>query len=76
MFAARVAVPLPVAGWYVLAAYLVFAALIAIYIGIMARKTYVRQRQLVQFRRQLEAAAPPVDAPPDDRPGATAQRQG
>ena len=73
--AAAPALPLHTAGPYVAAAYIVFVALILIYLAIMARRLTRTQRELKELRRQLELTeleepAPPVreNAHGSDRP--------
>ena len=48
------ALPLHTAGPYVAAAYIVFVALILIYVAIMARKLTRTQRELRELKRDLE----------------------
>jgi HAMP domain-containing protein len=52
------ALPLHTAGPYVAAAYIVFVALILIYVVIMARRLSRTQRELRDLRRQLELKQP------------------
>jgi HAMP domain-containing protein len=54
VLAAAPALPLHTAGPYVAAAYIVFVALILIYVAIMARKLTRTQRELRELRRNLE----------------------
>jgi hypothetical protein len=54
LFAAAPALPLHTAGSYVAAAYIVFVALILIYLAIMARRLTRTQRELRELRRKLE----------------------
>jgi predicted Holliday junction resolvase-like endonuclease len=54
VLAAAPALPLHTAGPYVAAAYIVFVALILIYVAIMARKLARTQRELRELRRELE----------------------
>ena len=54
VIAAAPALPLHTAGPYVAAAYIVFVALILIYVAIMARKLTRTQRELRELRRNLE----------------------
>lgn len=54
VLAAAPALPLHTAGPYVAAAYIVFVALILIYVAIMARKLTRTQRELRELRRDLE----------------------
>lgn len=53
VLAAAPALPLHTAGPYVAAAYVVFVALILIYVAIMARKQARTERELHELRRQL-----------------------
>jgi CcmD family protein len=48
------ALPLHTAGPYVAAAYIVFVALILIYVAIMARKLARTQRELRELKQELE----------------------
>ncbi len=54
VFAAAPALPLHTAGPYVAAAYIVFVALILVYLAIMVRKLTRTQRELRELRRELE----------------------
>lgn len=54
VLAAAPALPLHTAGPYVAAAYIVFVALILIYVSIMARKLTRTQRELRELKRNLE----------------------
>ena len=54
VLAAAPALPLHTAGPYVAAAYIVFVALILIYVAIMARKLTRTHRELRQLKRDLE----------------------
>jgi hypothetical protein len=49
------ALPLHSAGKYVAGAYLVFLALLLVYVGIMAARLQRTERELVELRRDLEA---------------------
>ena len=49
------ALPLHSAGKYVAGAYIVFVALILIYVAIMARRLSRTERDLEQLRREVEA---------------------
>ena len=53
VLAAAPALPLHAAGPYVAAAYIVFVALILIYVAIMVRKQSRTERELQELRRQL-----------------------
>ena len=59
------ALPLDDAGPYVAAAYLVFVALILVYVAIMAAKLSRIERELVELSDAVERRA--VDAPDEDR---------
>jgi Na+/melibiose symporter-like transporter len=50
------ALPLHSAGKYVAGAYIVFVALILIYVAIMARRLTKTERDLAELRREVEAA--------------------
>jgi hypothetical protein len=70
LLAAAPALPLHTAGPYVAAAYIVFVALILIYVAIMAIRLSRTQRDLAQLKRdaigrQRREAAPPE--PESDR---------
>jgi CcmD family protein len=54
VLAAAPALPLHTAGPYVAAAYIVFVALILIYVAIMARKQRRTERELNELRHELE----------------------
>jgi len=54
LFAEAPALPLHTAGPYVAAAYIVFALILLIYVGIMARRLLRSQRELAELRRQVE----------------------
>jgi type II secretory pathway component PulM len=63
------ALPLHTAGKYVAAAYIVFLALVLIYVAIMARRLTRSQRELAELRRQAERAhAPEAEAARDREP--------
>ena len=61
------ALPLHSAGKYVAGAYIVFVALILIYVAIMARKLARSQRELRELRRELEVAEQLEPTVPEDR---------
>lgn len=70
------ALPLHTAGPYVAAAYIVFVALILIYVAIMARRLSRTQKELRELQRQLELKeemeqavqeAPPGSERPQER---------
>jgi hypothetical protein len=50
------ALPLHSAGKYVAGAYIVFVALILIYVGIMARRLNRTERDLSELKREVEAS--------------------
>ena len=56
VLAAAPALPLHTAGKYVAGAYIVFVALILIYVLIMATRLSRNERDLAELRRDLEAA--------------------
>ena len=49
------ALPLGTAGKYVAAAYIVFLALVLIYVAIMATRLSRTERELIELRRDVEA---------------------
>jgi HAMP domain-containing protein len=55
LLAAAPALPLHSAGKYVAGAYIVFLAIVLIYVGIMAKRLTTTQRELAKLRRELEA---------------------
>lgn len=55
LFAVAPALPLHSAGKYVAGAYIVFVALVLIYVVIMARRLSRTQRELRELRRESEA---------------------
>lgn len=55
LLAATPALPLDEAGKYVAGAYIVFVALVLIYVVIMARRLSRTQRELRELRRESEA---------------------
>jgi HAMP domain-containing protein len=65
LLAVAPALPLHTAGKYVAGAYIVFLAIVLIYVGIMARRLTTTQRELAQLRREIEAQerAPEPEAP-------------
>jgi hypothetical protein len=56
LFAIAPALPLGKAGKFVAAAYIVFVALILIYVAIMAARAQRLERDLEELRRDVEAA--------------------
>ncbi|MGB0093679.1 MAG: hypothetical protein WBP81_14260 [Solirubrobacteraceae bacterium] len=61
------ALPLHSAGKYVAGAYIVFIALLLIYLGIMAARLQRTERELIELRRDVEAVADQAAAPTGDR---------
>jgi hypothetical protein len=59
ILAAAPALPLHTAGKYVAGAYVVFVALILIYVTIMATRLSRTERDLAELKRDLEAARSP-----------------
>jgi hypothetical protein len=55
VFAVAPALPLHSAGKYVAGAYIVFVAILLIYVGIMATRLSRTERELTELRRDLEA---------------------
>ncbi len=55
VFATAPALPLHSAGKYVAGAYVVFMAVVLIYVAIMAARLRHTERDLVELRRDLEA---------------------
>jgi HAMP domain-containing protein len=55
LLAAAPALPLHTAGKYVAGAYVVFLAIVLIYVGIMAKRLASTQRELVKLKREVEA---------------------
>jgi len=58
------ALPLHTAGKYVAGAYIVFLAIVLIYVGIMATRLSRTERDLIELRREVEARRVAQD---DDR---------
>jgi hypothetical protein len=58
------ALPLHTAGKYVAGAYIVFLAIVLIYVGIMATRLSRTERELIELRRDVEARRAAQD---DDR---------
>ena len=54
LFAIAPALPLHTAGKYVAGAYVVFLAIVLVYVAIMANRLRHTERDLVQLRRDLE----------------------
>ena len=55
VLASAPALPLHTAGPYVAAAYIVFVAILLIYLGIMAVRLTRTQRELARLKRELDA---------------------
>jgi HAMP domain-containing protein len=55
LFATAPALPLHTAGKYVAGAYIVFVAIVLIYVAIMARRLRRTERDLAELRREVEA---------------------
>jgi hypothetical protein len=55
LIAVAPALPLHSAGKYVAGAYIVFVAILLIYVGIMATRLARTERELIELRRDLEA---------------------
>ncbi len=63
------ALPLHAAGKYVAGAYIVFVVLLLAYLGIMAVRLQRTERELIELRRDLEAAAARDEEREHDRAG-------
>jgi hypothetical protein len=66
IFAVAPALPLHAAGKYVAAAYIVFLALVLIYVAIMASRLASTERELTELRRDVELRRQ-SEAPDPDR---------
>jgi hypothetical protein len=55
VLASAPALPLHTAGKYVAGAYIVFLAIVLVYVAIMARRLTRTERDLTELRRELEA---------------------
>ncbi|HUA71230.1 MAG TPA: hypothetical protein VMA96_09120 [Solirubrobacteraceae bacterium] len=55
LIAVAPALPLHTAGKYVAGAYIVFLAMVLIYVGIMATRLSRTERELIELRRDVEA---------------------
>ncbi len=55
IFAVAPALPLHTAGKYVAGAYIVFLAIVLVYVGIMATRLSRTERELIELRRDVEA---------------------
>jgi hypothetical protein len=62
------ALPLHTAGKYVAAAYIVFLALVLVYVAIMASRLSRTERELAELRRDVEARRAGDPRDPDARP--------
>jgi hypothetical protein len=62
------ALPLHSAGKYVAGAYIVFVAILLIYVGIMATRLARTERELIELRRDLEAQRAAGDRDRDREP--------
>jgi hypothetical protein len=56
LFAVAPALPLHAAGKYVAGAYIVFAVMLVVYVGIMARRLARTQRELGELKRDVDAS--------------------
>jgi hypothetical protein len=56
VFAIAPALPLHAAGKYVAGAYIVFAVMLVVYVGIMAMRLARTQRELAELKREVAAA--------------------
>jgi hypothetical protein len=65
LISAAPALPLHSAGKYVAAAYIVFVALILIYVAIMARRLSRSEHDLAELRREIAAREPVSAAVPE-----------
>jgi CcmD family protein len=59
------ALPLHSAGKYVAGAYIVFVALVLVYVAIMARRLNRTERELRQLRREAQARRDAADRQPE-----------
>ncbi len=64
LFAAAPALPLHSAGKYVAGAYVVFVAMILVYVAIMAIRLSRNERDIAELRRDVEAARAETPAGP------------
>jgi hypothetical protein len=65
LFAVAPALPLHTAGKYVAAAYIVFLALVLVYVAIMATRLSRTERDLAELRRDLELRREQDPSDPD-----------
>jgi hypothetical protein len=68
LIAVAPALPLHSAGKYVAGAYIVFVAILLIYVGIMATRLARTERELIELRRDLEAQRAAGDRDRDREP--------
>jgi hypothetical protein len=68
LLAVAPALPLHSAGKYVAGAYIVFVAILLIYVGIMATRLSRTERELDQLRRDVEAQRSARDADREREP--------
>ncbi|HUB03548.1 MAG TPA: hypothetical protein VMA76_00705 [Solirubrobacteraceae bacterium] len=68
VFAVAPALPLHSAGKYVAGAYIVFVAILLIYVGIMATRLSRTERELAELRRDVEAQRAARDADREREP--------
>jgi len=69
VFAVAPALPLHTAGKYVAGAYIVFLAMVLIYVGIMATRLSRTERELIELRRDVERRRRDEQARDPDRAG-------
>jgi HAMP domain-containing protein len=74
LFGITPALPLHKAGPYVAAAYIVFVAVVLIYVAIMARRLVRSQRDLAELKRELQAREQ-TRAPQEPAPAKNSERQ-
>ena len=68
IFAVAPALPLHTAGKYVAGAYIVFLAIVLIYVAIMATRLARTERELTELRRDVELRRQAEAADPDRQP--------
>jgi hypothetical protein len=66
VFAIAPALPLHSAGKYVAGAYIVFAVMLVVYVGIMAMRLARTQRDLAELKRDVEASKAEEEQPERD----------
>jgi hypothetical protein len=66
VFAIAPALPLHAAGKYVAGAYIVFAVMLVVYLGIMALRLSRTQRELAEMKRELDQRAATDEQPDRD----------